>query len=377
MNNGNAGDENDSLIRLPLKDYSKLPSQAFEDQVITPISRLIQKSPGSTPLYPAVYEAIKMLRGQPVTIFGVNFEGYMWGQPHKHLKQDSNGKDYYEYKLFETPLRYRCQQTHLVIMTDGEPNTHNLWGLDPNDGIESAFILPIYNVSPMLVNGVKVSDTTRYLTGKQIGQITAKADLRYGYKPIYKNGQWVEKELDDAGKSWTDELSSAMPIITHSVSLFVDPLSRVYLDMTEPTGGMNLGFAKDQGNAEDLLLAFDTIFSSIIRSTSSTMSTNDRNNSEVLEGKPEDSNGVDLSQVGTIRYDTTYNFNQQKGNIRAMIPYISEYVTIDGEQKPIIDVVELWNTDNTIQSEQGNYVTFLASNNGKLTHLSDPDVKKQ
>ncbi len=363
--NNDSSDLMDSIIRLPMDDYGTLSSAQFEKDVVNPISALIKYSPGQTPLYPAVYETIKMFRGQPVTLGGVNGE---------NITVQSDGVErYYPYKIMETPLRYRCQQNHMIVMTDGEPNQSKVWGIDLRDG-SNAWI----GGTDKKIHDVNVGYNSDRMTGPIIGRATGDVDLRYAYKPIYKNNEWVEKKLDDADKSWTDELSSSMPIITHSVSLFVNPLSRVYLDMTEPTGGMNLGFGEGEGNAEDLLLAFDTIFSSIIKSTSSTMSTNDRNNSDVLEGKPNDSSGnMDLSKVGTIRYDTTYNFNQQMGNIRAMAPYISGYTNVDGEKKPIVDVMELWNTDNTIKPEQSNYVTFLASNNGEITYLSDPKVKKQ
>lgn len=371
VNNIGNNDIFDSLIRLPLDDYSTLSSDEFEKEVVNPISTLIKNSPGQTPLYPAVYEAIKMFRGQPVTLLGTNTDNIYMGA---NIKRDEENRSFYAYKFIETPLRYRCQQNHMIVMTDGEPNQWSVRGVDSHDGLFSS---KMDNGSYKVVNDVYIGDYSDLVKGTDIGKITSSVDLRKVHKPMYRNNQWVEKTLDDAGKPWMDELSSAMPIITHSVSLFVDPLSRVYLDMTEPTGGMNLGFGKDQGNAEDLLLAFDTIFSSIIKSTSSTMSTNDRNNADVLDGKPTDSTGnADLSKVGTIRYDTTYNFNQQKGNIRAMAPYISDYKEVDGEKKPIVDVVELWNTDDTIKSEQGNYVTFLADNHGELTYLSDPNVKK-
>lgn len=372
VNNIGNNDIFDSLIRVPLDDYSTLSSDEFEKEVVNPISTLIKNSPGQTPLYPAVYEAIKMFRGQPVTLLGTNTDNIYMGA---NIKRDEENRSFYAYKFIETPLRYRCQQNHMIVMTDGEPNQWSVRGVDSHDGL---FASKMDNGSYKVVNDVYIADYSDLVKGTDIGKITSSVDLRKVHKPMYKNDQWIEKTLDDAGKPWIDELSSAMPIITHSVSLFVDPLSRVYLDMTEPTGGMNLGFGKDQGNAEDLLLAFDTIFSSIIKSTSSTMSTNDRNNADVLEGKPTDASGnADLSKVGTIRYDTTYNFSQQKGNIRAMAPYISGHIEEDGEEKPIIDVVELWNTDDTIKSEQGNYVTFLADHQGELTHLSDPNVKKR
>ncbi|MGL4674763.1 MAG: hypothetical protein ACRCXK_07875, partial [Wohlfahrtiimonas sp.] len=141
---------------------------------------------------------------------------------------------------------------------------------------------------------------------------------------------------------------------------------------------------KGDGNAEDLMLAFDTIFSSIIRSTSSTLATNDRDNADVLEGRPIISGGnLDLSTAGTIRYDTTYNFRQRIGNIRAVVPYISEYKEIPGSKKKeaVVSTLELWNTNTTIKSNQGRYLTFLDSgkgNNGnKFTYLTDSKVNKQ
>lgn len=363
VNNEGVKDIFDSLIRLPLSDYSELSSQAVENEIINPISTLIKSSPGQTPLYPAVYEAIKMYRGQPVTLGGVT-----------RSNVSLNAEDVFPYKLMTTPLRYRCQENHLVVMTDGEPNMDRVWGIDLHDGLDS-----IKDGANDQVNGVNVGYHTELVSGSTIGRATSSVDLRYAHKPMLKDGQWVEKTLDDAGKSWTDELSVPMPIITHSVSLFVDPLSRVYLDMTEPTGGMNLGFGDGEGNAEDLLLAFDTIFSSIIKSTSSTVATNDKTNSVVLEGSPVNANGdVDLSKAGSIRYDTTYNFDQQMGNIRAIVPYIKEHTIIEGQDHIEIDTVELWNTDLTVKAEQGNYLTFLGSddqNSNELTYLTDPKVK--
>lgn len=363
-----------SLVRLVMDDYSVLSEKDFEEQVIERIGKEIHAPAGGTPMYPAAYEAVKLFRGQPLAAEGANW--YVKDSaPAPMISEKCNEKGcYYPYVQFETPLRYRCQENHLIVMTDGVPNTGYAFGMGIGDDIKFVKELD----GKLIENGVHISRNVA-VNGADIGRLTSRVDLRYASKPIYKNGQWVEKTIDDAGKSWTDELSKSMPITTHSVSLYVDPLDPVYTDMTTATDGMNLGFGMNEGDAEDLVLAFDTIFSSIIKSTSSTMSTNDRSNSEVLDEIPVSSGGVvDLSKVGTIRYDTTYNFNQQMGNIRAMAPYISGYVNVEGEEKPVIDVVELWNTDNTIKSGHGNYITFLDSNDGlKLAHLGDSEVKKQ
>ncbi len=360
----------DSVIRLPIDDYSSLKEKDFQKKVIDVVAKLIDTSPGRTPLNPAVYEAVKMFRGQPVNLLGLNAREK--GYPIVEAVTE-DGYTFYPYKQLPTPLRYRCQQNHLIVMTDGIPNETIVWGIGENDAPDFP-----KKSTDKIVNGLNVSQMGVYIKADLIGKLTATVDLRKEHKPVLKDGIWVEKTEDDAGKSWMDELSNKMPINTHSVSLFVNPTSSVYTALTKPTGGMNLGFGKDEGNAEDLLLAFDTIFSSIIKSTSSTMSTNDRNNAEVLENVPMVDGDVDLSKAGTIRYDTTYNFNQQMGNVRAMIPYIASYTNVNGDKKPVIEVMELWNTDNTIKPEQGNYVTFLDSKNGKeITYIDNPDVAVQ
>ena len=376
VNDDGSKTKGNGLIRLPIDDYSGLSDQAFKSKAIDPVSKLIKNSPGNTPMYPAVYEAIKMFRGQPVTAYGVNERFTQFPVVKKECK---GAACYYPYVQHPTPLRYRCQQNHLIVMTDGQPNDYKVWGIGKNDGMSTSWP----SNKDLYVNDVNQSVTAN-TTGRKMGELTSKVDLRKVHKPIIKDGRWVEKEKDDAGKSWSDVLSIPMPIFTHSVSLFVDPKSSIYTDMTSPTKGMNLGFAKGDGNAEDLMLAFDTIFSSIIRSTSSTLATNDRNNADVLEGRPVISGGnIDLSTVGTIRYDTTYNFRQRIGNIRAVVPYISEYKEVTGSKKklPVVSTLELWNTNTTIKSNQGRYLTFIDSgkgNNGtKFTYLTDGSVNKQ
>ncbi len=370
-------DKGYGLIKLPIDDYSQLSEERFEKEVINPVSNLIKKSPGDTPLYPAVYEALKMFRGQPVTAFGVNHKFTQFPRVGES-KKEFEGKEYYEYVMHQTPLRYRCQENHLIVMTDGEPNDYKVWGIGLKDGL----VTHPTTSRDLYINGVNQSTFTDEITGKKIGELTSQLDLRNAFKPININGKWSIKTKDDAGKDWNDTFSTPMPLVTHTVSLFVDPLAQLYLDMTKPTNGLNLGFAEGEGDAEDLMHAFDAIFASIIKNSSSTLSVVDRNTSNVLEGRPEIVNGVvDMSTVGAIRYDTTYNFREKFGTIRAIAPYISGYSAPSDSlvKEPIISVLELWNTDKTIHSDKGRYLTFIEhSDIGlKFNYLTDKDVENR
>lgn len=362
----------ESLLAFPITDYSGYSDAEFKTKVIDRMSKKIRQAWGETPMHPAAYEIIKMFRGQPLTQNGVN--GNTVNFPTVITKCDNN-HCYYPYLKFDTPLRYRCQQNHFIVMTDGEANMPRVWGVDPRDQLPHSENHS--EKSPVLMQDGVNQSLRENIGAKDIGRIVGQTDLRYELKPILKNGIWEQKKVDDAGKSWTDEFSEPMPIFTHSVSLHVNPLHSDYTDMTASTGGMNLGIGHEGGSVEDLFLAFDTIFSSIIKSTSSTSSTNDRVNSNISNGNPLEFDGeADLSEIGTIRYDSTYNFNQRFGKIRAMVPYLTK----DHNGESIIDVVEIWNTDQTILLNEGRYLTFLdsGSNNGtQLTYISDDKVVDQ
>lgn len=396
------------LLRLPIKDYSELNVDDFSKTVINPISELIMNSPGNTPMYPGIYEAIKMFRGQPITANGVtstrfegqfpivslvdNYEtirvkekynaGTKWRPDWKErwVDQEQLVSQSYPSIKNKSPVRYRCQQNHMIVMTDGEPNDTRVWGIDTTDGLSAST-----NVSQSLqlkdgnVNLSAYADISTAFIDKNpgekinhiniLGRLTADMDLRK-----YQTG------TDAAGKPWfDDEYSKPMPIYTHTVSLAVDPKSPIYTGLTSAINkannkeqpGMNLGFAKGKGNAEDLLVAFDTIFSSIILSTSSTLSMNDRIHSDMLTKAPtvDKEGNVDLKSLGTIRYDTIYDFRQNFGSVRAMVPYISGYDASKATSKnpkgdAIVSSYELWSTDKSITPTQGRYVTLANANPG-------------
>ncbi|KZX36776.1 PilC/PilY family type IV pilus protein [Wohlfahrtiimonas chitiniclastica] len=346
---------NQGGLRLKMDDYSKLSEAEFK-QVTNYVSNLIleyNRSP--TPVRPAVYEAIKMFRGQAAAQKGSS------GQPDT-LREGGifNRHQYFDYAVVDSPLRYRCQENHMIVMTDGEPNGDYAYGVVPKDIDE--FIsgsVGEFDRQSKIIQGV---DLSKYVNlrwnGAALGKIAANTDLRNERKEkCDRNGKCYQRATDDAGKPWNDSYSMPMPIKIHTVSLFVDPKDQFYTDLTKAGGGMNLGFKQNEGTAEDLLTAFDTIFSTIIRSTSSTKAMNDRTQADVLVGAPTYKNGkLDLSKVGTIRYDTTYNFRQRFGSIRALVPYISSLSGKDG--KPDIATTILWDTNEVIKPGQGQYVTL-------------------
>lgn len=370
------GNDKQGMIRLPIGDFSGLSEKDFKSQVIDPTKKLILNAPGHTPMYAAVYEAFKMFRGYPVM---QGFHGNAW-RNHKNsdIKPKPVGKKnerYFPGVQLETPLRYRCQANHMILMTDGEPYGFDAWGIASEDRKSfdawSAYLGD--KVNDRHYNGVELTYDVSFEKGgvknrKILGELIAKADLRYAQKKTYKNQKWQEKLLDDAGRSWTDALSVKMLLTLHSVSLYVPIKSQVYLDLTTASQGMNLGVeAKKNGSAQDLLEAFDTIFASIIKSTSSSFAKNDKIYADVLEGPPPKKDGkVDLSKVGAIRYDTIYNFRQRFGNLRAVVPYKVSESLPNGQQTTKIHTETIWDTDQTIQSKQGRYITFLDKKNNGL-----------
>lgn len=370
------GSQNNGLIHIPLEDYSKYSVTDFQTKIIAPTSTKILASPGSTPVSRGVYEAIKMFRGQPVN------EGTS-----RNVNTDTKGRGdnrYYAYtEQLKNPVRYRCQQNHMVVMTDGEPNDNTVYGVAKEDSaLHSSATKIASRVNEKLVNGVDMSVRHTSVSSAHLGQITANFDLRNYVKKT--------KAKDDAGQDWFEpKYSKPMPLYMHTVSLFVDPKAEVYTGLTryvnkgnnKETAGMNLGFAKGQGTVDDLLLAFDTIFASIILSTSSMHSMNDRFYADLMDSPPKlkSDGSVDLTTVGTIRYDSVYDFRQRFGSLRATVPYL-HYPNPNNKDKETAEIkyYEIWNTDTSITPTQGRYVTFLKQDGRDpgltLAELNDPAV---
>lgn len=349
------------LTALKLEDYSQVSDQKFNSHLAS-ISNIIKNSPGNTPLYTAVYDTLKMFRGQPVSAAG-NRTNTMQVESGRLLGKKRTSV--YQYKQLESPIRYRCQQNHMIIMTDGEPNAESARGVAIVDkeifrkarssalgSLGDRYDLDGFDI----VNGVYLKDTVnlQYL-GPELGQIIAGTNLK----------DWVTSAQDEAGKNWYQDDTGSMPLNVHSVSLHVDIDDKIYRDLTHATSsikkkpGMNLGITKkNKGTAEDLLTAFDTIFATIIRSTSSASAVNDRTSSLLVKKEPEfnTDGSVKVETIGTVRYDTIYDFRGYIGSVRARSSYLDP---VTGESKK----VNLWSTDTTITPDQGRYVTLSSAAN--------------
>lgn len=383
------GNDANGLIRLPIGDYSKTTLDDINKKYS--ISNLISSSPGGTPINRGVYEALKMYRGLPLTIY--RHQSDAW-QAHLPILGTDNKYYYYQTTQLPSPVRYRCQQNHMIVMTDGEPSYDEVHGIDKNDKdiydkannqIAYKYNAPSrgqkygthnYTTRKIRMDGTVDTSAIATIGGEDLGRLSANIDLRK-----YQTG------MDAAGKPWIDDIFSApMPVYMHTVSLGVNPKSTVYTYLTgkiniannKDKPGLNLGFEKD-GSAESLLAAFDTIFATIIRSTSSASAVNDRTSSALVKNAPTfDAQGnVDVTTIGTIRYDTTYDFRSYIGSVRAKTSYLN---TQTGKSEK----VDLWTTDETIQPTQGRYVTLssakypdkaLATLNATNTGLTDTQVQ--
>lgn len=355
------GDNSNGLIRLPVDDYSK--STITDINKKYSISSLISNSPGGTPINRGVYEALKMYRGLPLTIY--RHQNDAW-QAHLPILGTENRYYYYQTTKLPSPVRYRCQQNHMIVMTDGEPSYYEVHGIDTSDRAiynqaknKIDYKYDSYRRHTTATRKIRMDDTVdtsavATISGSDLGRIAADMDLR----------TYQTTKNDKANKPWFDKnYSKSMPVYMHTVSLGVDPDSHVYTDLTSQINkannkdkvGLNLGFEKD-GSAEDLLAAFDTIFATIIRSTSSASAVNDSTSSALVKNAPTfDKNGnVDVKTIGTIRYDTVYDFRSYIGSIRAKTSYLNPKT---GKSEK----VDLWSTDTTVQPNQGRYVT-LSSN---------------
>lgn len=358
------------LITLPLQDYGADEKEDFDRKLI-PLLNAVEKPSGVTPTGEGLYHALKILRGGAVPLnAGSRTEGR---RPDR----------FYPYYRYETPLRYRCQPSHIINMSDGHSGNTTVYGIFTEDFPFLTEHKIDARENDLIVGGVNlVYRAIIYDNFRDIGRLVAALDLRRSSKPIWNDvtKTWEEKRVDDAGKPWNDPVfSTKMSVIMNSISLGLNPQHTYFRNLVGPSGGVSLGF--DAGTstnpaeytADDLLEAFDSVFSNIVQSSSSTLAVNDRVFSDVLDKKVEMRNGrlyldgkvTDISQIGTIRYSTRYGFNQRFGVISAFVPYLASERDEDGNIiKSGVGLYELWNTSTTIRRGQGNFVTFLNESQG-------------
>ncbi len=358
------------LITLPLQDYGADEQEDF-DKKLAPLLEVVENPSGVTPTGEGLYHALKILRGGAVPLnAGNRTEGRA---PNR----------FYPYYRYETPLKYRCQPSHIVNMSDGFAGSTTVHGIFTEDFPYLSEVKINSRENDLIVGGVNLVYRSSIASNfRDIGRLTAALDLRNASKPIWNEAtkSWDEKRVDDAGKPWNDPIfSTKMSVVMNSISLGLDPQAASFRNLVGPSGGVSLGFDSGSSSnpaeytAEDLLGAFDSVFSDIIQSSSSTLAVNDRVYADVLPNKVEMRNGrlyldgklTDISKLGAIRYSTSYGFNQRYGIISAVVPYLIDKTDSEGNVTgKDVGLYELWNTSTTIRRGQGNYVTFLNEEQG-------------
>lgn len=329
---------------LPVQDLSKVDSNEYR-RIYQNIDKDIIAF-GNTPVSHVTYQAIRLLRGDPIIL----------DQTDPPIISSH----------FESPLHYRCQSNHVILMTDGAANESFFYDILPGD----KHLLKPYDARfnhnrHLLFRGEE---------HKFVVDIAQKIDLRDIRKLTIQHNTWADKLYDNAGQPWNDRYSKPMPITIHTVSLAMPIHDKMYKYYTDGTGGLRMGVEGGRNvmkNADDLISAFDVIFSTLVRSTSSTYASLDKEITTLPQSVPNISN---LNNMGGIRYDSTYTFNEGIGSIRAVTSY--KVADPSGDRsKDRINNVTLWETGSTILPNQGRYITFNPTSKKEMD-LTTANIKK-
>ncbi len=335
------------LIKVPISDFSGATENEMQrvHENLDEAFNLEAIKGNYTPISFAIYEAAKYFRGTSL------LEKVSGGNIHTTLAPS--------FYTLPTPLRYRCQQNHIILMTDGAPTANVIFApLEQDTRAHGGLFTTIYDDRNNVILEDGTMSNTHMLTrvDSDLSKTLWNLDLRFA-KKVDENGQ--EKTVDNTGKRWDDLYSRPMPIHIHTISLAVDPTSLFLRNLTAPSGGLNLGSADKEGGSAELLASFDTIFADIIKNGSSTSAVSDRNNLDLSHFEYDKSGKVLPESIGGIRYDTTFNFMQRTGEIRAVTPYIADTILgDDGKKSYVIDKKVLWSTNDKIRPLQGRFRTL-------------------
>lgn len=366
-------------LALPIDDYSNT-SIVYDIRFQNIRKEIRNHAPVASAFYPGVYEAIKYMRGQGMSKESVDFQAESWYAPMK--KRCVKGECYYSQYWHASPVRYRCQNNHMVTLTGGVPEKYRNFGIAQEDNINlvhhKGYRMDT-NPAPYTLYTMAYSDD---LPSKKLGEIAAKTDLRYNKeRRAFQGSSEYAATIDKAGKDWRDKNSIAMPINMHTVLFnneradWSDMKERLS-NITGPTNGMKIRYENRYDNTVMLQAALDILVAPTITSRNGFAAVDDRKVGEINEevftfndAKPDDT-----SRMGTIRYQTSYDFNDRRGYISAVVPYLAEEIPEKGD--PRIQVYTIFATGRDATNTK-RYLTFLkASENGlKFDELKNSQVK--
>lgn len=262
---------------------------------------------GGTPLAFSLYETAKYFRGEKMLNRNLGRRGVT-----------------YHSKIASNPIRYRCQEQHLILMTDGAPMgdvTGAILSRDRRDmGVSDR------------------SETYRNQPTSAVGKFLWNLDLRTDAQNI------GNKDL--AGKEWLSKGSKRMPLHINAITFGNDTSNANIkeLDRTvAPSGGVHV-HAKD---ATALYEAFHQIFQDIIQTRSGTGAIEDQT----------------AQTKQSIRYSTAYEPRIWTGELvaRQFNETTKKYDKL------------LWSTKDTIVPNQGK---FFTTNDAFTSTNKTPSDKK-
>ncbi len=285
-------------------------SDLSNDNSLNIITNQINKlnANGGTPLAFSLYETAKYFRGD--RMLDKNKKGSWWTAVDVTFKTP-----------FKNPIRYRCQEQHLILMTDGAPMGDVTGPILARD-----------------MGALSWNDSIPKQPTSDVGKFLWNLDLRTDAQNIGKN--------DLAGKEWLSKGSKRMPLHINAITFGNDTNSADIkeLDRTvAPSGGVHV-HAKD---ATALYEAFHQIFQDIIQTRSGTGAIEDQT----------------AQTKQSVRYSTSYEPRIWTG----------ELVARQFNEKTQKYDKMLWSTKDTIVPNQGKFYT---TNNAYTSTSKTPSDKK-
>lgn len=235
-----------------------------------------------------------------------------------------------------SPIEYRCQEQHIILMTDGVQNEYSIKG-----GLLSEDRSTLTNN-----NRLRLDD---------LGKFFSNLDL-------LKDAKFDNPNIDMAGKRWRD-WSEPMMIVAHGIRFSGAAANedQHLQNLARRTGGIAVG-ADDTAALE---AGFHAIFQDIIATRSGGGGVEDQ------KGRTEDS----------IRYATFYDPSNWHGRIEALGEmYTQSDYERDAEGKSQAERDRLakqvgtftktkWNTENTLKPGVGRYISYQNGSTVDLDQL--------
>lgn len=265
----------------------------------------------------------------------------------------------YHASVNKSPIQYRCQQQHIILMTDGEQNEYGLRGRilqkDLDRGLRWGW--HEWNRGRIRITGKTATLPNLGATFAQITDIISES----------RNKQPNDR-IDSSGQPWdkpkaNGEPRDPVPLVVHAIRFSADAKAEDenLRRLAHATGGQMVA-ADDTAALE---AGFHAIFQDIIATRSGGGGVEDQ------KGRTEDS----------IRYATFYDSSNWHGRIEALGEmYTQSDYERDAEGKSQAERDRLakqvgtftktkWNTENTLKPGVGRYISYQNGSTVDLDQL--------